>query len=114
MKETKITAYFLLWVYIVVFGMVIILAAASFGMYRSMADSTAEITGLESHKVAVTTFGNVAQSFADLVKVALGAVIGAMSAILQSVISQTSAKMPENQVNKPEVVETKVSDKNNL
>jgi hypothetical protein len=37
--------------------------------------------------MAVETFGTVAQAFADLVKVAVGAVIRARSATLQSVLS---------------------------
>ena len=106
-QQMKITPRFLLWVYVLVFAMVIILATGAFGMYRDMAGSTAEITDLEAHKTAVATFGTVAQAFADLVKVALGAVIGALSASLQFVLSQPTAEKGEGKPKKSEADESK-------
>ena len=81
------TPRFLLWAYMLLLGMTVIVAVASFFMYARLATSTREIADLEAHQMAVETFGTVAQAFADLVKVAVGAVIGALSATLQSVLS---------------------------
>ena len=89
---------FLLWVYLLVFGMVIIFTLAIFVVYIQLASTTDKVTDTESFKAAVTNLGTVAQAFADLVKVALGAVIGALSAILQSVLSEgTKVKTSEEE-----------------
>ncbi len=84
----KISSRFLLWVYLLVFGIVIIFTVAIFVVYAILATTSKTVTDTEALKTAVTTFGTVAQAFADLVKVALGAVIGALSASLQSVLSE--------------------------
>jgi glutamate dehydrogenase/leucine dehydrogenase len=67
-------------------------SVVTFLMYGVLATSTKEMTDLEAHKAAVETFGSVAQALADLVKVAVGAVIGALSATLQSVLSEKAGE----------------------
>ena len=68
-------------------GFIIIITVVIFLLYGLLATSTKEIINAEAHTIAVQTFGNVAQAFSDLVKVAVGAVIGALSATLQSILS---------------------------
>lgn len=87
-----LTPRFLLWVYLLLLAMIIIITVITFLMYGALATSTKEMTNLEAHKTAMETFGTVAQAFADLIKVAVGAVIGALSATLQSVLSEKAGE----------------------
>ncbi|RME56011.1 hypothetical protein D6779_11420 [Candidatus Parcubacteria bacterium] len=86
----RLTVRFLLWVYMLLLGLIIITTTVIFLMYGAMATSTKDLIDIEAHKTAVETFGTVAQSFADLIKVAVGAVIGALGATLQSILSKKS------------------------
>jgi hypothetical protein len=72
--------------------LIIIVTAGLFSLYGRIAIAT-DVTNIDAHKSAVENLGTLAQSFADLVKVTVGAVIGALSAALQSL---TSRKVDEN------------------
>jgi hypothetical protein len=87
----NLTVRFLLWVYLLLLGFIIIITTVIFAMYNSIAMSTIDVTNTEAHRAAVETFGVVAQSFSDLVKVTVGAVIGALGATLQSILSKRVA-----------------------
>ena len=89
MRE-KINLRFLLGVYIVLLGFIVIITAVVFAMYGTIAMTTKEVINIEAHKAAVENLGTLAQSFADLIKVTVGAVIGALSATLQSIMSKKS------------------------
>ena len=60
-----------------------------------MATTDKAVTDTASLQAAVSEIGAVAQAFSDLVKVALGAVIGALSATLQSVLSEKDPITPD-------------------
>ena len=87
MRE-KINLRFLLGVYIVLLGFIVIITAVVFAMYGNIATTTKEVINVDAHKSAVENLGTLAQSFADLIKVTVGAVIGALSAALQSIMSK--------------------------
>jgi hypothetical protein len=88
----NLTVRFLLWVYLLLLGFIIIITTVIFAMYyNSIVMSTIDVTNTEAHRAAVETFGVVAQSFSDLVKVTVGAVIGALGATLQSILSKRVA-----------------------
>ena len=86
----KINLRFLLGVYIVLLGFIVIITAVVFAMYGTIATTTKEVINIDAHKAAVENLGTLAQSFADLIKVTVGAVIGALSATLQSIMSNKS------------------------
>ncbi len=92
---SRLTPRFLIWVYLLLLGLIIFLTVVIFQLYGGLANTTKQVSNPEAQKAAVTTFGSIAQSFADLVKVAVGAVIGALSATLQSVLSQGITKKEE-------------------
>ena len=68
------------------FGIVVIVIFALFVLYSNLVLSVNEESNVESSQAAITTLGTVAQAFGDLVKVALGAVIGTLSATLEFII----------------------------
>ena len=90
-----LTPKFLLWVYMLLLGLIIIITVVIFMLYGLLATSTKEFTNVEAHTAAISTFGTVAQSFSDLIKVTVGAVIGALSATLNSILTK---KEPANEV----------------
>ncbi len=93
---------FLLWVYLLLFGIVIIFTVAIFVLYALLATSTKQVTDTESLRTAVSTLGAVAQASADLVKVSLGAVIGALSATLQFVLSEGAKSGKKEEEDRPQ------------
>ena len=91
MKE-KLTVKYLLWVYLILLGVIVIVTAGLFSLYGNISTAK-DVANTEAHTAAVQNLGTLAQSFSDLVKVTVGAIIGALSAALQSL---TSNKVDDN------------------
>ena len=91
MKNEKVNLRFLIGVYLLLLGFIIIITTVVFAMYGNIA-TMKNVGSIEAQKAAVDNLGTLAQSFSDLIKVTVGAVIGALSATLQSLMSSKSEK----------------------
>lgn len=87
MKE-KVNIRFLLGAYFLLLGFIIIITTVLLAMYGNLATTTRTLTDVDGHKSAIENLGTLALSFADLIKVTVGAIIGALSASLQSIMSK--------------------------
>ena len=87
MKE-KVNIRFLLGAYFLLLGFIIIVTTVLLAMYGNLATTTRTLTDVDGHKSAIENLGTLALSFADLIKVTVGAIIGALSASIKSIMSK--------------------------
>jgi hypothetical protein len=87
MRE-KVNIRFLLGAYFLLLGFIIIITTVLLAMYGNLATTTKTLIDVDGHKAAIENLGTLALSFADLIKVTVGAIIGALSASLQSIMSK--------------------------
>ena len=80
MKE-KVNIRFLLGAYFLLLGFIIIITTVLLAMYGNLATTTRTLTDVDGHKSAIENLGTLALSFADLIKVTVGAVESIPSAM---------------------------------